>query len=159
MVVSGYDETILYANNGLRRVSERMGVEIPRLPVDYIGRPFREVAELHGVPFEDTAVGRVISTGEFASYEQAGGWGCGSPLPLADVSTTIIASHHLTADRERARREHLVLALKAIIALETYEAERLVQVGMEALHRSRQRVQHMHRSLLEAIDVVVSLSP
>lgn len=147
-VVSGYDETILYANDGLGRLGHQLNAT-PYLPVNFLGRNMRDVASVLGVPYPDSTVAQVLTAGQFHCTElQPAVWLCGSILPLSDISSTAIFSVHHSQDCHNAQQQHVALLGQATIALEVSECERLIQVGMEALHRARQRIHSLRDALL-----------
>lgn len=159
VVVSGYDEVILYANPAFARLGHRLGssttdnADTAQLLIDVIGRSIREILALYGQDFDDSPIRKALSTGCYHGEQvpDTGYFRCGSVLPLHDISRTAIGSIHapgLTAEQVELR--HVTLQIKAAVALEFMEAERLIQVGMEALHRSRQRIHRLQMTLQDS---------
>ena len=151
IVVSGYDGTIMYANEALgRRAGAVQGYDSQRsLPIDFVGRNMRELTDLYRLDHDATATAQALATGELQCLPGSGTalW-CSSLLTLSDVHVTAFTTEHDAASEQLAIEEHQLLRKQATVAIEFAEAERLIQVGMEALHRARQRIASLNTMLL-----------
>lgn len=155
IVVSGYDDTVLYANDAVARDISRKPVDgVTALPMELVGRNVRDILSGAQLDYTSTVMAAAIASNELQirRLDELPGnlWACGSVLPLQDVSVTILGTFH-DADltRDQAAHQHIVMSTQAAVALEFSEAERLIQVGMEALHRSRQRIHRLKDTLLD----------
>lgn len=150
MVVSGYDHTILYANPAAAPALQGLSPDsrMPAIPIELAGRTLEEVLDLYGVDVADSAFLRCLGSGACEALEHDGSWRVASLLRPSDDSRMAFGSIHETAAEEVAREAHATLAQRANIAIEFAEAERLIHVGMEALHRARQR---LNRARLTAL--------
>lgn len=148
LAASTYDGTILYANEAAGRAAEVLANHVPHLPIELVGRPITEVAELFRIDLAATAVGRALKDGQLHTRFAGDRWRCSSTIPLSE-GTTVLATGHEADSEEQAVHEHLALRVRAAMAIEFCEAERLAHVGMEALHRSRQRIQRCRELLAD----------
>lgn len=99
---------------------------------------------LYGFTYETTMTAAAFNDGLLhatPSSTLGSGWAIASILPLDDSDGGLAFSTYINLESEEAAiEEHLRLCEQSSVAIEFCEAERLIQVGMEALHRARQRI-------------------
>lgn len=159
-VISAYDGTFEYVNKQTGEVLRSLTSvsDIAKLPVDLVGRSLRDVFALYGIDYDSSSTVMTITTGQRQCQRRGDYWAASSILPLSDgqLAKKVLSTQHGWAEESDALRSHEVIAHRVAIAIEFCEAERLIQVGMEALHRARQHLSTARDvALLPTNDIII----
>ena len=137
MIVSGYDETVTYAN-----MPALAGTDLVHPGVE--GEPFKDVMAKIGIEAEQAPIARCLQAPHVLHANRNPGdrvWWVASVVPCADPGAVeVFGSGHTTDSRQDALAEHDVLIRRAAMAIEWARCRRLQDAALAAIVDANRRL-------------------